>query len=101
MVSPRPTARAIVTGLSVALAAAFLGEGRVDDNDLRLVDGYETDVAGFVAATRLPPATVLSPPLRSPSSVSSRVRGSGLPPDRKGSDRARSGRVDLRGRVII
>ena len=83
VVSPRPTARAIVTGLSVALAAALLGEGRVDDNDLRLVDGYETDVAGFVAATRLPHATVLSPPLRSPSSVSSRVRGSGRPPDER------------------
>jgi hypothetical protein len=54
VVSPRPTARAIVTGLSVALAAALLGEGRVDDNDLLLVEGYQTDVAGFVAATRLP-----------------------------------------------
>jgi hypothetical protein len=54
VVSPRPTARGIVTGLTVALAAALMGEGRVDDNDLRLVDGYETDVAGFVAATRLP-----------------------------------------------
>jgi hypothetical protein len=52
--SPRATGHAIVTGLSVVLAAALLGDGCVEDNDLLLVEGYQTDVAGFVAATRRP-----------------------------------------------
>jgi len=54
-VSPGGPARAIVSGLAFACAAALLGDGQVVDNDLRLTDGYEHDIGGFVAATRLPP----------------------------------------------
>jgi hypothetical protein len=50
------TATEIVQGLALALGAAHSGDGVVVDNDLRLLTGDGRDVAGFVAATRLPPA---------------------------------------------
>jgi|GEM_PF-6331637 len=54
VVSPRRDARGIVSGLAIAMAAALLGDGRVIDNDLRLVED-EADIASIVASTRLPP----------------------------------------------